>query len=127
MGRLVGSPRRASSTPSKTSPTRCRWRSCQLLGVPLEEEPQFSQATDLLAQALDPFVGFTGSMPSGFEERPSLRRLAAFLKATPLARLEAGMALSAITARFPYARLDSEPQYKANVALRGLSELTVAV
>jgi cytochrome P450 len=45
----------------------------------------------------------------------------------PLARLEAGMALSAITARFPYARLDSEPQYKANVAPRGLSELTVAV
>ena len=45
----------------------------------------------------------------------------------PLARLEAGMALSAITARFPYARLDSEPQCKANVGLRGLSELTVAV
>jgi cytochrome P450 len=45
----------------------------------------------------------------------------------PLARLEAGMALSTITARFPDARLDSEPQYKANVALRGLSELTVAV
>ncbi len=45
----------------------------------------------------------------------------------PLARLEAGMALSAITARFPDARLDSEPQYKKNLALRGLSELTVAV
>jgi cytochrome P450 len=45
----------------------------------------------------------------------------------PLARLEAGMALSAITARFPDARLDSEPQYKANVTLRGLSELRVAV
>ena len=45
----------------------------------------------------------------------------------PLARLEAGMALSAITARFPDARLDSEPQYKKNVTLRGLSELTVAV
>jgi cytochrome P450 len=45
----------------------------------------------------------------------------------PLARLEAGMALSAITARFPDARLDGEPQYKTNAALRGLSELTVAV
>jgi cytochrome P450 len=45
----------------------------------------------------------------------------------PLARLEAGMALSAITARFPNARLVSEPEYKANVTLRGLSDLTVAV
>jgi cytochrome P450 len=45
----------------------------------------------------------------------------------PLARLEAGAALPAVTARFPNARLDSEPQYKTNVALRGLSNLTVAV
>ncbi|WP_165839700.1 cytochrome P450 [Mycobacterium montefiorense] len=44
-----------------------------------------------------------------------------------LARMEAGIALSEVTARFPQARLDSEPQYKANVTLRGLSELTVAV
>ena len=55
---------------------------CQLLGVPLEDESQFSHATALLAQALDPFVGFAGSLSGGFEERPSLRRLAAFLKAT---------------------------------------------
>ena len=45
----------------------------------------------------------------------------------PLARLEAGVALSALTARFPNARLDSEPRYKTNVTLRGLSNLTVAV
>jgi cytochrome P450 len=45
----------------------------------------------------------------------------------PLARMEAGIALSEVSARFPHARLDSEPQYKANVTLRGLSELTVAV
>ncbi|MFP1153271.1 cytochrome P450 [Mycobacterium sherrisii] len=45
----------------------------------------------------------------------------------PLARLEAGIALSELTARFPAARLDGEPRYKANVTLRGLSELTVAV
>ncbi len=45
----------------------------------------------------------------------------------PLARMEASIALSEVAARFPQARLDSEPQYKANVTLRGLSELTVAV
>ncbi len=45
----------------------------------------------------------------------------------PLARLEAAVALSAVTARFPDARLDSEPVYKRNVTLRGLSSLTVAV
>ncbi|CQD22243.1 cytochrome P450 [Mycobacterium lentiflavum] len=45
----------------------------------------------------------------------------------PLARMEAGIALSEAAARFPDARLVSEPRYKANVTLRGLSELTVAV
>jgi cytochrome P450 len=45
----------------------------------------------------------------------------------PLARLEAAVALSAVTARFPNARLDSEPVYKPNVTLRGLSTLSVVV
>jgi cytochrome P450 len=45
----------------------------------------------------------------------------------PLARLEAAVALSAVTARFPNARLDGEPAYKPNVTLRGLSTLAVAV
>jgi cytochrome P450 len=45
----------------------------------------------------------------------------------PLARLEAAAALSAVTARFPDARLDGEPAYKPNVTLRGLSSLAVAV
>lgn len=45
----------------------------------------------------------------------------------PLARLEAAVALSAVTARFPDARLDGEPAYKPNVTLRGLSTLAVAV
>ncbi|MBI2699818.1 MAG: cytochrome P450 [Mycobacterium sp.] len=45
----------------------------------------------------------------------------------PLARLEATAALSALAARFPQARLASEPLYKPNVTLRGLSALTVAV
>jgi cytochrome P450 len=45
----------------------------------------------------------------------------------PLARLEAAAALSAVTTRFPAARLDGEPQYKPNVTLRGMSSLAVAV
>jgi hypothetical protein len=35
--------------------------------------------------------------------------------------------LSAVTARFPQARLDGEPVYKPNVTLRGLSTLAVKV
>jgi cytochrome P450 len=45
----------------------------------------------------------------------------------PLARLEAAVALSAVTARFPEARLDGEPVYKPNVTLRGMSSLAVVV
>jgi len=41
---------------------------CRLLGVPVEDEPQFSWASALLAQGLDPFIAFTGQSP-GFEER----------------------------------------------------------
>ncbi len=66
-------------------------------------------------------------------ERKGLRHLgfgrgAHYCLGAPLARLEAGVALSGVTARFPGARLlDTEPQYKANVTLRGLSQLSVAV
>lgn len=45
----------------------------------------------------------------------------------PLARLEAAVALSAVTRRFPDARLNSEPVYKPNVTLRGLATLDVTV
>ncbi len=41
---------------------------CRLLGVPVEDEPQFSWASSLLAQGLDPFFAFTGAAP-GFDER----------------------------------------------------------
>jgi cytochrome P450 len=42
---------------------------CRLLGVPIEDEPEFSRASALLAQGLDPFITFTGSRPDGFDER----------------------------------------------------------
>jgi cytochrome P450 len=42
---------------------------CRLLGVPLADEPKFSRASALLAQALDPFITVTGEAPDGFDER----------------------------------------------------------
>jgi cytochrome P450 len=42
---------------------------CRLLGVPIEDEPEFSRASALLAQGLDPFITFTGSPSDGFDER----------------------------------------------------------
>jgi cytochrome P450 len=65
-------------------------------------------------------------------DRETVRHLAFghgahFCLGAPLARLEASVALSAVTARFPRARLDGEPVYKRNVTLRGLSTLAVSV
>jgi cytochrome P450 len=48
-----------------------------------------------------------------------------FCLGAPLARLEATVALSAVTARFPHARLAAEPAYKPNLTLRGMSTLMV--
>jgi cytochrome P450 len=45
----------------------------------------------------------------------------------PLARLEAAAALSAVTSRFPHARLAGEPVYKPNVTLRGLASLDISI
>jgi cytochrome P450 len=71
--------------------------------------------------------------PDDFDpDREALRQLgfghgAHYCLGAPLARLEASVALSEVTTRFPRARLDGEPQYKTNVTLRGLSALSVAV
>jgi cytochrome P450 len=48
-----------------------------------------------------------------------------FCLGAPVARLEARIALSAITKRFPHAKLAGEPQYKPNFTMRGLSSLPV--
>ena len=49
-----------------------------------------------------------------------------FCLGAPLARLEASVALSALTARFPDARLAAEPVYKPNLTLRGMSTLRLS-
>jgi cytochrome P450 len=64
--------------------------------------------------------------------RPALRHLAFglgphFCLGAPLARLEAAAALSAVTRRFPSARLEGDPVYKPHVTLRGMASLDVAV
>jgi cytochrome P450 len=71
--------------------------------------------------------------PDEFDpSRPAVRHLAFglgphFCLGAPLARLEATVALSALTRRFPAARLDGEPTYKPHVTLRGVNSLEVAV
>jgi cytochrome P450 len=42
---------------------------CRMLGVPISDEPEFSRASALLAQGLDPFITFTGEVPDSFHER----------------------------------------------------------
>jgi len=64
--------------------------------------------------------------------RGSIRHLAFgkgphFCLGAPLARMEAAVALSAVTRRFPNARLAGEPVYKPNVTLRGMASLPVAL
>jgi cytochrome P450 len=50
-----------------------------------------------------------------------------FCLGAALVRMEASIALSAVTSRFPDARLGAEPVYKPNVTLRGISSLPVLV
>src|SRR6185437_12938887 len=42
---------------------------CRLLGVPLEDEPEFSAASALSVQSLDPFITFTGQAPENMERQ----------------------------------------------------------
>ena len=84
----------------------------------------------LAASHRDPAVT---ERPDEFDPtRAAIRHLAFglgphFCLGAPLARLEANVALSAVTKRFPNARLETEPAYKPNVTLRGVADLVVAV
>jgi cytochrome P450 len=71
--------------------------------------------------------------PDAFDpNREDLRHLAFghgvhFCLGAPLARLEARVALTAVTRRFPNAALAGEPLYKPNVTLRGMASLPLAL
>lgn len=65
-------------------------------------------------------------------DRPQIRHLGFgkgphFCLGAPLARLEAAVALTAVTRRFPAAELAGEPVYKPNLTLRGMESLPVGV
>ena len=65
-------------------------------------------------------------------DRATIRHLgfghgAHFCLGAPLVRLEASIALTAVTKRFPNAQLGGDPQYKPNVTLRGMLSLPVSV
>jgi len=72
---------------------------CRLLGVPIEDEPQFSRASALLASALDPVNSFTGQAPDSFDEilkagrwlREYLRELIACRRSDPGDDLMSGL------------------------------------
>jgi cytochrome P450 len=71
--------------------------------------------------------------PGEFDpDRENIRHLAFgkgphFCLGAPLARLEAAVALTKVTARFPHARLVGEPAYKPNLTLRGMASLEVGL
>jgi cytochrome P450 len=71
--------------------------------------------------------------PDEFDpDRENIRHLAFgkgphFCLGAPLARLEAAVALSKVTARFPKAEMVGEPHYKPNLTLRGLASLAVKI
>ncbi len=84
----------------------------------------------LAAAHRDPAVN---ERPDEFDpDRTAVRHLAFglgphFCLGAPLARMEAAVALSAVTKRFPTARLTGEPVYKPHVTLRGLESLSVSL
>ncbi len=101
------------------------------IGAESTEVPKGDSMLLLIAGAhRDPTVT---ERPDEFDPtRTSIRHLAFghgphFCLGAPLARMEAAVALSSVTKRFPQARLDADLVYKRNVTLRGLAALPVAL
>jgi hypothetical protein len=71
--------------------------------------------------------------PDEFDpDRESIRHLGFgkgphFCLGAPLARLEAAVALTKVSARFPRVQMAGAPAYKPNLTLRGMASLEVAV
>jgi cytochrome P450 len=111
----------------------------QLMGRTAAEDMTIGDTTVVKGDTMMLLLAAAHHDPAAFDrpgefdpDRESIRHLAFgkgphFCLGAPLARLEASVALSAVTARFPRARMRSEPQYKPNLTLRGLSTLAVAV
>ena len=111
----------------------------QLMGRIAADDMTIGDASVARGEAMMLLLAAAHRDPAAFDrpnefvpDRESTRHLAFgkgphFCLGAPLARLEAAIALSAATARFPRARLAGEPVYKQNVTLRGMSTLPVAV
>lgn len=111
----------------------------QLLGRIALDDMAIGDTTVIKGDSMTLLVAAAQRDPAEFErpdtfdpDRRSFRHLGFgrgphFCLGAPLARLETGVALSAVTARFPNARLAGEPRYKPNVTLRGLSTLPLAI
>ena len=111
----------------------------QLMGRIAADDMTIGEATVVKGDTMMLLLAAAQHDPAAFErpgefdpDRESIRHLGFgkgphFCLGAPLARLEAAVALSAVTARFPHARMDGEPEYKQNLTLRGMSSLTVTV
>jgi cytochrome P450 len=111
----------------------------QLVGRTAAEDMVIGDTTVVKGDSMMLLVAAAHRDPAQFDrpdtfdpDRGQLRHLGFgrgphFCLGAPLARLEAGVALAAVTARFPDAQLAGDPQYKPNVTLRGLSTLPVAL
>jgi cytochrome P450 len=111
----------------------------QLMGRIAADDMTIGEATVPKGDVMMLLLAASHHDPAAFDradefdpDRENIRHLAFgkgphFCLGAPLARLEAAVALSKVTARFPHAEMVGEPQYKPNLTLRGLASLEVTV